>query len=214
MKKRVLSICLIVALAAIAVVGASLAYFTDTDANTAVTVSLGEVDIELDGTIATPANQALVANQAIAGADDLNVTVGDDSNDAYVRVNVTFAPAELADALVMEVDEDVWDVDDDGDGTYTFTYMDALSAGDETGSPFDSLAVDPMLDYDVDNDEYYLHTARGAADEPEGLGISIDDSMSITVTAEAVQADQLPGTIDDGVDAFAAVEAVQSFDLP
>jgi len=46
MKKKILALCLVVALAATAVIGGTLAYFTDTDAETNVFV-VGNVDIEL-----------------------------------------------------------------------------------------------------------------------------------------------------------------------
>lgn len=46
MKKKILALCLVVALAATAVIGGTLAYFTDTDAKTNVFV-VGNVDIEL-----------------------------------------------------------------------------------------------------------------------------------------------------------------------
>ena len=46
MKKKILALCLVVALAATAVIGGTLAYFTDTDAETNVFV-VGNVDIDL-----------------------------------------------------------------------------------------------------------------------------------------------------------------------
>ena len=46
MKKKILALCLVVALAATAVIGGTLAYFTDTDAETNVFV-VGNIDIDL-----------------------------------------------------------------------------------------------------------------------------------------------------------------------
>ena len=46
MKKKILAICLVVALMATAIAGATLAYFTDKD-QAANTFELGKVDIEL-----------------------------------------------------------------------------------------------------------------------------------------------------------------------
>ena len=46
MKKKILSLCLVLALAAVAVVGGTLAYFTDTDAETNV-FTVGNVSIDL-----------------------------------------------------------------------------------------------------------------------------------------------------------------------
>ena len=47
MKKKILALSMCIALAAIAIVGASLAYFTDTDAKTNV-FTTGKVDITLN----------------------------------------------------------------------------------------------------------------------------------------------------------------------
>lgn len=48
MKKKILSLCLVICLAAIAVVGGTLAYFTDTTENVDNTFTLGKVKLDLD----------------------------------------------------------------------------------------------------------------------------------------------------------------------
>ena len=61
MKKKLIALCLIVVLAAVAVVGGTLAYFTDTDSEKNV-FTTGDVDIPADET---------------GGTCDIHTTTGD-----------------------------------------------------------------------------------------------------------------------------------------
>ena len=94
MKKKLTAIFLCVALVAIAVVGASLAYFTDTDKETN-TFTVGNVKIELQETFAQD-------SVLIPGTNKINTVekVVDVQNtgktDAYVRVHLAI-PAALVD---------------------------------------------------------------------------------------------------------------------
>ena len=93
MKKKITAIFLCVALVAIAVVGASLAYFTDTK-TAANTFTMGNVKITLDETnVADPEGNRVTANEynvypgAVVTKDPIVHNVG--SNDAFVRAIVT-----------------------------------------------------------------------------------------------------------------------------
>lgn len=115
MKKKILALTLVVCLAVVAVAGATLAYFTDTDeANNTFTV--GNVKIKLieqqrnaDGTALEDFENGKVLNPIIGSAQgdkdkyglptaqnyvDKIVTVQNLSNDAYVRVYIA-VPAAL-----------------------------------------------------------------------------------------------------------------------
>ena len=89
MKKKILSLCLVVALAATAVIGGTLAYFTDTDNETNV-FTTGNVEIDLI--------EVFDKNNAklLPGIDvQKEVTVKNiGSEDAFVRVHIAF-PAIL-----------------------------------------------------------------------------------------------------------------------
>ena len=79
MKKKLTAIFLCVALVAIAVVGASLAYFTDSESKTN-TFTVGKVDISLDETFTQD-------SKLMPGVDvnkDVSIKLADDSDDAYV----------------------------------------------------------------------------------------------------------------------------------
>ena len=63
MKKKITAICLCIALVAIAVVGATLAYFTDTKTATN-TFTMGDVKIKLDETnVNDPTGDRVTSNE-------------------------------------------------------------------------------------------------------------------------------------------------------
>ena len=86
MKKKILVLCLVVALAVTAVVGGSLAYFTDKDAATN-TFTTGKVDITLNETFSQESK--LLPGKDIAKI----VNVTNNAEDAYVRLHIAF-PAD------------------------------------------------------------------------------------------------------------------------
>ena len=86
MKKKILALCLVVALAVTAVVGGSLAYFTDTD-KAANTFTTGKVDITLNETFTQESK--LLPGKNI----EKIVNVTNNEEDAYVRLHIAF-PAD------------------------------------------------------------------------------------------------------------------------
>ena len=93
MKKKILALCLCVALAATAIVGASLAYFTDTDSKDNV-FTTGKVDISLEENFEQnskllPATGSAQAGTLENGVDkEIAVKVEAGSEDTYVRVHI------------------------------------------------------------------------------------------------------------------------------
>ena len=93
MKKKIVALCLCVALAVVAIGGATLAYFTDTKTATN-TFTMGNVKITLDeANIADPEGDRVTSNTydiypgAVVDKDPTIHNVG--KNDAYVRAVVT-----------------------------------------------------------------------------------------------------------------------------
>lgn len=114
MKKKILSLCLVAALIAVAVVGSTLAYFTDTDQ--AVNVfTMGNVDIMLrednDAGIADAEYRSWVTKQLLQPSITIEKDVWVENignNPAYVRVGV-LVPADLEPMLEMGwVNTDTW----------------------------------------------------------------------------------------------------------
>lgn len=91
MKKKILAMCLCVAMLAIAIIGGTLAYFTDTDAETNV-FTTGNVDIDLIE-VFDDENAKLMPGAQNAITKEVTVK-NTGSETAYVRVHVAF-PAIL-----------------------------------------------------------------------------------------------------------------------
>lgn len=127
MKKKILALALVVAMLAVAIVSASLAYFTDEDYATN-TFTLGEIDITLKenfGNEDEDGDGKDESKEFYPGVDvKKEVWVENTSttaNDAYIRVHVAF-PVELAPRIATK--------DDAGkviDYTYDITGTDGLA---------------------------------------------------------------------------------------
>ena len=93
MKKKILALCLVVALAATAVIGGTLAYFTDTDEETN-TFTIGNVDIDLQETF--DANNAVLrpGSQTTNKIEKKVWIENTGSEDAYVWYE-WYIPSEL-----------------------------------------------------------------------------------------------------------------------
>lgn len=185
MKKKITAIFLCVALVAIAIVGASLAYFTDTKTATN-TFTMGDVKITLDeananGEGRVTSNEYNVYPGAVVTKDPTVHNTG--KNAAWIRATVkvegwvanrekypNYAAGELVDSLQYLIDGlgEGWRVVSataaNEDVTFVLKYANALAAGDDTTAMFQQVKV------------------------PAGL-VDTDVFGTITVTAQAIQAD-------------------------
>lgn len=98
MKTKIIALCLVLGLLAVAVVGGTMAYFTDAD-NADNEFTVGTIGITLlEDTKSTSDYQDWLDNQTILPSETITkaVTVRNDSttDDAYVRVTIT-VPKEL-----------------------------------------------------------------------------------------------------------------------
>ena len=104
MKKKIVSVCLVVCLLATAIIGTTLAYFTDTKEVTN-TFSSGNVTITLDEAPVGPDGQATTGNRVTTNNyklypgkeydKDPTITVASGSEDCYLFVKVENGLAEL-----------------------------------------------------------------------------------------------------------------------
>ena len=103
MKKKILAMCLVVALLATAIVGATLAYFTDTTDKVQNTFTMGNVTITLDEAAVDTDDKAIpnadrvikneYSNKMVPGHvfdKDPTIHVADDSEDCYVFLDIEF----------------------------------------------------------------------------------------------------------------------------
>lgn len=181
MKKKIISLCLVAALAVVAIAGTSLAYFTDKEAKTN-TFTLGNVDIELnEENWAAPT----AAVPDVEYAKD-PVVKNSGENDAWIRVDVTLSDAaafkaaaekhEITDlaTIFADHDETKWTLagtpvyDDENDKlTYSYYYNTVLAVGESTEPLFTSVTIPAVFDND----------------DMEAIG----EDFTIDVTAHAIQ---------------------------
>lgn len=107
MKKKIVALCLCVALAVVAIGGATLAYFTDTD-EAKNTFTVGNVEIKLDETnVDDPQGDRVQENSyklipGVSYVKDPTITVLEGSEDCYVRMKVTLNNASKIIAMCTD----------------------------------------------------------------------------------------------------------------
>lgn len=118
MKKKIVALCLCVALAVVAIGGATLAYFTDTD-EAKNTFTVGNVDIKLDEAQVNEYGEVISNDRVnensyklIPGATytkDPTITVLKGSEPCYVRMKVTLNNASKILAMLEDPDWDAFE---------------------------------------------------------------------------------------------------------
>lgn len=188
-KKKVLTLVAALALVGAVGIGATLAYFTDSDAETNV-ITMGHVDIDLDEPefdkpVDDPSTpdvdesqeekdntiEDITPGQTIV--KDPTITVAEDSEDAYVRASIAFTgltDEQAAELLAnINVDDTVWYLGADG-----YYYYNAVVAAGQSVVLFDTVVI------------------------PETWGNEVADlTFTIDVAAEAIQADNFEPTVDE-----------------
>lgn len=197
MKKKLLAAVMVVTLSAVALIGGTLAYFTDTTEQKVNTFTVGNVNIEL--TEPSWVQPETVQPGQTYSKDPIVKNTG--ANNAWVRVNVTISDAAAFKAAMLKHNltnladifeghnEAFWSraaiTEDTGNNTltYTYNYKNVVAPGTNTGVLFSSVT----LPKEFDNADMS----------------SIGENFTITVQADAIQADGLT----DVVAAFAAFDA-------
>ena len=230
MKKKIISLCLVVALGATAVIGGTLAYFTDKDEATN-TFTVGNVDIVLDEAEVervedkwVPGNERVQENEykdIFPGATlPKDPTVHNEgSYGAYVRVKVTVANGMVLLPLYAENDTLTDDLYDDcfmamidntlgegweiTDGITAAEAMEAVMNG-ETDTTFE-ITYKSELASKADTTPVFEKIVIGADWDQDDMRLtSIQKTgFQVNVVAEAIQADGFA----DVTAAFAAYDA-------
>lgn len=230
MKKKIVAFAMVFALAAVAVVGGSLAYFTDTEtADNNFTV--GNVSIELieqekqykEGTdqyeLVEFTNDKVLMPGMQNAVDKIVTVKNTGDNAAYVRVKIT-VPAALKDVIHLNQETDTqWSEltsspDDEENLVYTAIYNKALAGksvvDDETVYDISevvlsSIYLDSTVNCDENGEYYFVKTVKGDTGAMEVReNIDLDpQSVVVNVVAEAIQADGF----ESAKDAFDAYDA-------
>ena len=162
MKKKIVSLCLCVALLAVAVIGGTLAYFTDTTEVKTNVFTVGDVEIKLDE---PEWEEPETVEPGIEYSKDPTVTnIG--TSDAWVRINVTLsdwaafktaaAKHNITDLSTIFADHDAtkWtrvSITEDSEKdtvTYSYLFNEILAAEEDTGALFTSVTVPAAFDND------------------------------------------------------------------
>ncbi len=200
MKKKIVALCLCIALAVVAIGGATLAYFTDTK-DVTNTFTVGNVKIKLDekditatdGSRTENGNAYTIYPGASVEKDPTVTNIGE--NAAYVRVKVVANNVKtMANQLGQGVDlatiftgfnSTKWTragtptVTNNGETyTYVYNYYTTLAKGENTGALFTKVEIPTTI------------TDMGSK------------QITITITAEAIQADGMT----NAADAFAKLD--------
>lgn len=158
MKKKVTAIALAVCILAVAVIGATMAYFTDTDSKTN-TFTFGKVDIDLTED-STDANGAVKGDISTDGGITYpgvlpglvyskvpTVTVKRESLDAWVIITATVPTVYDWDGLFNDIDTANFTKDRKivGENTVYYFYANAAVTAGSSVTPFTEVKINPAL---------------------------------------------------------------------
>lgn len=215
MKKKILTLALVLALLAI-MVGGSLAYFTAEDEVTN-TFTVGSVKIEIfENGEETKADKVTFQEPLVpvVKTDDVANDPGyikkavsvhnTGANDAYIRTHIAI-PTKLVGYLYLDLDASGWTRQADSKATvdgieydvFTYDYNTALSSGTNTNNLLKGvyLASDVDLEEDVNGDLWFVKKTNGEitdrsefkAHVKSGNGYT-SETVSILVASQAIQA--------------------------
>ncbi len=207
MKKKIVALCLCVALAVVAIGGATLAYFTDTD-EAKNTFTVGNVEIKLDETnVDDPQGDRVRENSyklipGVSYVKDPTITVLEGSEDCYVRMKVTLNNASKIIAMCTDpefAEDGPTGVED------AFPLIRMINFVEENAAKWDGIIPDNMVDteemlanakycvYDKEADTitytFYYNDVVSAADADAALETLFDEIKVPTwVTGEQLAA--------------------------
>lgn len=178
-RKKLLVLLTSLTLVAAVGIGATLAYFTDSDAATNV-ITMGHVDVELDepNFDTEDGEDDKTIEDVTPGQEivkDPTITVKEGSEDAYIRakIEMTGLTDEQAAELLANINIDTtkWYLGTDG-----YYYYNAVVKAGESAVLFDKVVI------------------------PENWGNEVADlTFEIIVSAEAIQADNFEPAMDNGM---------------
>lgn len=211
MKKKILAISLVVSLVAVAALGVTLAYFTDTG-TVDNTFTVGNIDIALSESVANDGEQAQTITEETGAFEYAAIVPGDSltkapvventgDNDAYVFMKLTVSDASAIGSMLADlqdaVDDGIINFDYNSTGAWQFIsntvvgsdrviwigYKAVLAPNAITSAPFTTINIPTGL----------------TAQDFSAVGVD----FTLTVEAHAIQADNIASLTA----AFAALNA-------
>lgn len=194
MKKKIVALCLCIALAVVAIGGATLAYFTDTK-DVTNTFTVGNVNITLTEDKWDATKAKLIPGTTIEKNPTVAVVKG--SEECYVRILMTISKSNEWDAI-FDVDSNL-KIEDffkgyvpanwtyikntenaDNTRTYEFRYKEAVNALNAT----DNVALPALF------------TAVNVPSTLTGTQIATLNGFNIVIVAQAIQTASFNGNVD------------------
>lgn len=213
MKKKILALALVVCLAATAVIGGTLAYFTDTTQVVTNTFTSGNVTIKLDETEIDEDGMTALETRTEKGNEyklfpghtytkDPKVTVQPGSEDCYVGMKVTLTKYQnlldlYGENFLPEMLVDGWDpaawistktITQNGDGSATiaFYYKDMVNEKSDIPALFESFKVPDEFSEE--------QTAKLAKVQIKVVAVAIQAEGFDTAAEAWVEMDKIPTT--------------------
>ena len=239
MKKKIMVLCLVVALAATAVIGGTLAYFTDTDEATntftagGVAIDLIEKQVNEEGTALEDFEQDQVLMPIVGSAQGEKDDFGQPVAENYIDKIVTIENTSKSDAYVRAYFA-IPSALDDGEDTYNaglnilhfnFGNQDGATTfgnqwiwkNDDGSWKYFETEID-NISYNVYYADYYQPLAAGAATEQFVSGVYLDANVdmneqgqyTITRNGETTVIEGFDGSVECPV--FAVAVQTAGFD--
>lgn len=172
MNKKLISICALIAMAALVIAGASMAYFSDTIETDRNVLTSGNVDISISENVASGTGIQFTPGNPVSR--ELKITCVGESG-AYVRIKTESENELFTFTFAFDTSVNPYWVDS-GNGVYAYTK--ALSKG-ESISITVSMSLNTGVNYDSAKDKYVLDGSEFTKDQLLG---------AYKITAEAIQA--------------------------
>lgn len=224
-RKALITTAAAVALVAVVGIGSTLAYFTDRTEEKDNVVTFGHVDITLNED-ATGDDKAETVDNGIEYSDvlpgdtvikDVTVSKNADSADCFVRVKVEVTPSDTSDAkyvadvkaLEKALRDQVgyhWQYNEE-DGYYYYTESLIDDAADT--KTFDESVTSPLWAFETRDAEYNTVDVHGFKIPTSWGNEAADKSFTISITAEAIQADNFEGTWPKTVEEYNATTTTE-----
>lgn len=196
MKKKIVSVCLVVCLLATAIIGTTLAYFTDETEVVTNTFTSGNVDITLDEAPVGPDGQATSGARVLENEyhlypgkqydKDPTVHIGAESEDCYVFVKVENGLSDLevaagaGDTIAEQMTANGWSSVEGVTNVYVYA---------EDGNP-------AVVSYNAEpgaNNDLVVFENFTIAESATATSLEAARTASITITAYAIQAEGMSG---------------------
>lgn len=210
MKKKIMTLSLVAALAATAVIGGTLAYFTDTTEEKINTFTVGNVDITLDEPEWDQDDAVLIPGREIA--KNPTITVEADSQRAYTFMKVKLSDdfAELLQTYAKFKEYDLL-VENDRNALIEAWFVSEVSPKVMSVDLADkSLILGVLSPKDPGQSVTYFDAVTVPADVDQTM-IKEDGTYEICITAYAIQAEGFEGVnASKQEDRLAAYEALFS----